>query len=41
MLHALELGINHIETAYGYGTSEEELGYVIKGLVREQAYPPD
>lgn len=27
--HALELGINHFETAWGYGTSEEELGHVL------------
>ncbi len=26
---ALELGINHFETAWGYGTSEEELGHVL------------
>ena len=32
---ALELGINHIETAYGYGTSEKEIGDVIKGLPRD------
>ena len=24
--HAMELGLNHFETAHGYGTSEEELG---------------
>jgi predicted aldo/keto reductase-like oxidoreductase len=24
--HAVELGLNHFETAHGYGTSEEELG---------------
>ena len=34
VLRALELGINHIETAYGYGTSEEEIGAVIKNLPR-------
>ena len=34
ILRALELGINHIETAYGYGTSEEEIGSVIKNLPR-------
>ena len=34
ILRALELGINHIETAYGYGTSEEEIGAVIKNLPR-------
>ena len=27
--HALALGINHFETAWGYGTSEEELGHVL------------
>lgn len=32
--HALELGINHIETANGYGTSEEEIGSFIKDLPR-------
>ncbi|MHC5083597.1 MAG: aldo/keto reductase, partial [Planctomycetota bacterium] len=26
---AMELGLNHFETAYGYGTSEEELGQVL------------
>ncbi len=26
---ALELGINHFETAYGYGTSEQELGQIL------------
>ncbi len=34
ILRALELGITHIETAYGYGTSEEEVGAVIKNLPR-------
>lgn len=34
ILRALELGINHIETAYGYGTSEEEVGAVIKDIPR-------
>jgi hypothetical protein len=32
---ALELGINHIETAHGYGTSEEELGYFLPDLPRD------
>jgi len=32
---ALELGINHIETANGYGTSEEEIGLFIKDLPRD------
>jgi len=33
---ALELGINHIETARGYGTSEMQLGEVLPKLPREQ-----
>jgi len=33
---ALELGINHIETARGYGTSEMQLGRVLPNLPREQ-----
>lgn len=33
---ALELGIHHIETARGYGTSEEQLGHVLPRLPREQ-----
>src|SRR5271170_2031184 len=33
---ALELGINHIETARGYGTSEMQLGRVLPGLPREK-----
>ncbi|MCX7868765.1 MAG: aldo/keto reductase, partial [Terrimicrobiaceae bacterium] len=32
---ALELGINHIETARGYGTSELQLGKVLPHLPRE------
>jgi hypothetical protein len=32
---ALEAGITHIETAYGYGTSEEELGSFLPELPRE------
>jgi len=32
---ALELGINHIETARGYGTSEVQLGKVLPRLPRE------
>ena len=35
---ALEVGINHFETAYGYGTSEEELGRVLSGVPREAYY---
>jgi uncharacterized protein len=31
---ALELGINHIETARGYGTSEMQLGHVLPELPR-------
>ena len=34
--HALELGINHIETARGYGTSEEQLGRILPALPREE-----
>ena len=33
---ALELGINHIETARGYGTSEMQLGEVLPKLPRDQ-----
>jgi predicted aldo/keto reductase-like oxidoreductase len=33
--HALELGINHFETARGYGTSEEQLGRILPALPRE------
>ncbi len=33
---ALELGINHIETARGYGTSEMQLGEVLPKLPREK-----
>lgn len=33
---ALELGINHIETARGYGTSEMQLGAVLPKLPREK-----
>jgi uncharacterized protein len=32
---ALELGINHIETARGYGTSEEQLGRFLPSLDRD------
>ena len=32
---ALELGINHIETARGYGSSEMQLGYVLPKLERQ------
>ncbi len=33
---ALELGINHIETARGYGTSEYQLGRILPALPREK-----
>ena len=33
---ALELGINHIETARGYGTSEMQLGRVLPKLPRDK-----
>ena len=33
---ALELGLNHIETARGYGTSEAQLGRVLPHFPREQ-----
>jgi hypothetical protein len=33
---ALELGINHIETARGYGTSEMQLGAVLPQLTRDR-----
>jgi hypothetical protein len=33
---SLELGINHIETARGYGTSEMQLGRVLPKLPREK-----
>ena len=33
---ALDLGINHIETARGYGTSEMQLGWVLPKLPREK-----
>ena len=33
---AFELGINHIETARGYGTSEMQLGWVLPRLPREK-----
>jgi len=34
--HALELGINHIETARGYGTSEKQLGRILPKLPRTE-----
>ena len=33
---ALELGINHIETARGYGTSEAQLAPVLQNIPRDQ-----
>ena len=33
---ALELGINHIETARGYGTSEMQLGRILPKLARDK-----
>ncbi len=33
---SLELGINHIETARGYGTSEMQLGRILPSLPRDQ-----
>lgn len=35
---ALELGINHFETARGYGTSEEQLGRILPRLDRGKIY---
>ncbi len=34
--HALDLGLNHIETARGYGTSEVQLGRILPSLPRDQ-----
>ena len=36
VLHALDLGINHIETARGYGSSEMQLGWILPRLPREK-----
>ena len=33
---AVDLGINHIETARGYGTSEMQLGRILPGMPREK-----
>lgn len=33
---AVEVGVNHIETARGYGSSEMQLGYVLPTLPREK-----
>ncbi len=35
LARALELGINHIETARGYGSSEMQLGFALKHFPRE------
>ena len=36
ILRSLELGINHIETARGYGTSEMQLGQILPTIPREK-----
>ena len=36
ILRALELGINHIETARGYGSSEMQLGWILPKLPRDK-----
>lgn len=36
ILRALELGINHIETARAYGSSEMQLGWILPRLPREK-----
>ncbi len=36
ILRALELGINHIETARGYGSSEMQLGWILPRLPRDK-----
>ena len=36
ILRSLELGINHIETARGYGSSEMQLGWVLPKLPRDK-----
>ena len=36
--YALEHGINHIETARGYGSSEMQLGWVLPRLAREKVW---
>ncbi|MHC4443134.1 MAG: aldo/keto reductase [Planctomycetota bacterium] len=35
---AVDLGINHLETARGYGNSEELLGYALKSMDRSKVY---
>src|SRR5467141_1967297 len=34
--HAVELGINHFETARGYGSSEMQLGNILPALPRDK-----
>src|SRR3954451_5342821 len=36
ILRAVELGINHIETARGYGSSEMQLGRILPTLPRDK-----
>jgi predicted aldo/keto reductase-like oxidoreductase len=36
ILRALELGVNHLETARGYGSSEMQLGWILPKLPREK-----
>lgn len=36
VLRALELGISHVETARGYGSSEMQLGWILPKLPREK-----
>ena len=36
VLRSLELGINHIETARGYGSSEMQLGWILPKLPRDK-----
>ena len=36
IFRALELGINHIETARGYGSSEMQLGWVLPRIARDK-----
>ena len=36
IFRAVELGINHIETARGYGSSEMQLGWVLPRIARDQ-----
>ena len=37
MRGVIDLGINFIDTAYGYSNSEEKIGLAIKGMPREAA----